>query len=74
MPVGFGGVVELHGAEQVAVIRHGDGGHFLLGDDLHELVDFAGAVEQRIVGVVVEVYEWSFGQRATCLRGRRLPV
>ena len=45
------------------MIGHGDGGHFLLGDDVHELVDFAGAVEQGIVGVAVEVNEWSFGHR-----------
>ena len=53
-------------AEEIAVIGHGDGGHFLLGDHLHELIDFAGAVEQRVVGVVVEVNEWSFGHRKNC--------
>ena len=57
----FGGVVKLHRAEQIAVIGHGDRGHFLLGDDVHELRDFAGAVEQGIVGVVVQVNEGSFG-------------
>jgi hypothetical protein len=56
-PFGFGGVVELDRAEEIAVIGHGDGGHFLLGDDVHELVDFAGAVEQGIVGVVVQMDE-----------------
>ncbi len=54
---GFGVVVELDRAEEVAVIGHGDGGHFLLGDDLHELGDFAGAVEQRVVGVAVKMNE-----------------
>ncbi len=54
---GFGGVVELHRAEEVAVIGHGHGGHFLLGDDLHQLVDIAGAVEQGIIGVAVQVDE-----------------
>ena len=29
----LGGVVELHRAEQIAVIGHGDRGHLLLGDD-----------------------------------------
>ena len=58
--LGFGRVVELDGAEEIAVVGHGDGGHFLLGDDVHELVDFAGAVEQGIVGVVVEMNEWIF--------------
>ena len=43
---GFAGVVELHGPEKVAVIGHGHGGHFLLGDDLHQLGDGAGAIKQ----------------------------
>ena len=66
--LGFGGVVEADRTEEVAVIRHGDGGHFLFGDDIHELIDFAGAVEQGIVGVVVEVNEWSFGHRKTAIQ------
>jgi hypothetical protein len=41
------------------VVRHGDRGHILLRDDIHQLVDFAGAVEQGIVGVVVKMNEWS---------------
>ena len=57
----FGGVVELDSAEEVAVVGHADGGHFLLGADLHELVDFAGAVEEGVVGVVVKVDERGFG-------------
>ncbi len=61
--LGFGGVIELHRAEEIAVIGHGDGGHFLLRDDVHQLVDFAGAVEQGIVGVVVQMNEWIFGHR-----------
>ena len=32
------------------MICHGDGGHFLFGDDLHQLLDFAGAIERLIVG------------------------
>ena len=57
MPCGLGGVIELDRAEEIAVIGHADGGHVLRGDDLHQLVDFAGAIEQGIVGVVVEVDE-----------------
>ena len=41
---GFGGVVKFDGAEEVAVIGEGDGGGFLLGDELHELRDFASAI------------------------------
>ena len=51
------GVIELDRAEQIAVIGHGDGGHLLLDGDLHELVDIAGAVEQRIVGVAMQMDE-----------------
>ena len=52
----LGGVVELDRAEEIAVVGHGDGGHFLF-DDVHELADFAGSVEQGIIGVAVEVDE-----------------
>src|SRR5580698_5213434 len=64
----FGRVVKADRAEEIAVIRHGDGGHFLLGYDLHQMIDFARPIEQRIVGVVVEVYEWSFGHRKTAVQ------
>jgi hypothetical protein len=59
----FRGVVKLDRAKQIAVIRHGNGRHLLLGDHIHELVDFAGPVEQGVVGVVMKVNEWSFGHR-----------
>ena len=61
----FGGVVELDGAEEIAMVGHGDGGHLLLGDDVHQLVDFAGAVEQGVVGVAVQVNE-RHRQNAPC--------
>ena len=35
--LGLGGVVELHRAEQIAVIGHGDRRHLLLGDQIHQL-------------------------------------
>ena len=40
----FGCVVEFDGAEEVAMVGHGDGGHFLFDDQVHELGDFAGSV------------------------------
>jgi hypothetical protein len=58
---GFVGVVEGDCAEEVAVVGHADGGHVLFGADLHELVDFAGSVEEGVVSVVVEVNEGCFG-------------
>ena len=67
---GFGGVIETDGAEEVAMVGHADGGHVLLGADLHELVDFAGSVEKGVVGVVVEVDEGGLGHGFR-LRARR---
>ncbi len=59
--LGLGSVVELHGAEEIAMIGHGDGGHFLLRDGVHELGDLARAVEQRVIGVTVQMYEGRIG-------------
>ncbi len=59
--LGFGRVVELHRAEEVAVVGHGDGGHLLLDHEVHQLGDFAGAVEQGVVGVAVQVDEGGVG-------------
>ena len=56
----LGGVIELDGAEQVAVIGHGDRGHLLLGDRA-SAVDIAGPVEQGVVGVAVKVNEMTLG-------------
>ncbi|MCG3774995.1 MAG: hypothetical protein JW395_1823 [Nitrospira sp.] len=52
-----GCVIERDGPEKVAMVGHADGRHLLLLADLHELVDLAGSIEQRVVGVVVEVNE-----------------
>ena len=60
-PCLLGLVVELDRAEQIAVVGHGDGGHLLLCDELHQLRDLAGAVEQRVVGVAVKVDEGRVG-------------
>ena len=57
--IGF--VVKLNSAKQVSVIRHRDGGHFLLFDDAHQLLDIAGAIEKRIVSVAMKVNERTFG-------------
>jgi len=63
--LGFGGVIELDGAEEVAVVGHGDSGHLLFGDDIHQLADLAGAVEKRIVGVAMQVDERFVGHPET---------
>jgi len=65
--VGFSGVIELHRAEEVPVIGHSHGRHFLLDHEFHQLVDLACAIEQRIVGVAMQVDE---GHRALRLLAR----
>jgi hypothetical protein len=49
------GLVELHGAVHDAVIGQPEGRLAELGRALRELVDLAGAVEQRVLGVDVEM-------------------
>jgi hypothetical protein len=39
------------------VVGHGDGGHLLLLDHLHEVRDVTGAVKERVVGVAVQMDE-----------------
>ena len=60
---GFGGVVELDGSEEVAVVGHGDGGHFQVGGDVHHLGDFAGSIEEGVIGVAVEMDEGRVSHR-----------
>lgn len=73
-------VEELHGAVNIAVIRHGDGflAHAL--DVRQQLVYVAGPIEQRIVGVQVEVGKFShalsfilFGIRRLGFNSARCP-
>ena len=52
------------------MIRDGDGGHFLFNGEVHQLADFGGAVEQRVIGVAVEVYERLFGHMRVVGTGR----
>ena len=42
------------------MVGHGDGGHFLLDDRVHELADFTGSVEEGVIGVAVEMDERIF--------------
>ncbi len=51
------GVEEVDGAVDVAVVGDGGGGLADLGEVLGELVDVAGTVEERVVGVEMEVGE-----------------
>ena len=56
----LGRVIEFDSAKQIAVVGHRDGGSLLLCHHLHHLTDLAGTVEQRIVGVAVEVNKRCF--------------
>jgi len=60
---GFRGVKKLDRAEEIAVISQGYGGHAELFGAGHETVDFAGAVQQAVVGMDVEVDEIGGGER-----------
>ncbi len=50
-------VVKQHRREHVPVLGHGDRGHLQRDRLVQQLVDAAGAVEQRILGVQVEMNE-----------------
>ena len=54
----LGGAVELHGAAQRAVVGERHGGHAELVGPPHEVFHTAGAVEQRVLAVHVEMNEW----------------
>lgn len=56
--VGFGGFVEVDGAEEVAVVGEGKGWHAELVGPVAEGVEAAAAIEEAVVGVDVEVDEW----------------
>jgi hypothetical protein len=46
-------VIKLHRSEQVAVVGHRHRRHLLFDHDLHQLVDIARAVKQRIIGMAM---------------------
>jgi len=58
--IGLGDVVDLHGAEQVAMVGRGDGGHLLLDDRVRELANCAGSVEHGVIGMAVQMDERIF--------------
>ena len=53
----FGGLVEIDAAVEVAVVGHGDGGHFEFHGFGDEFVDAHGAIEEGVLGVDVEMDE-----------------
>ena len=77
--LGVGLVIEFDRAEQIAVICHGDRGHFLFRHNLHQLLNFAGTVEEGVIGMTMKMNERClshFVQRGSDLsltRTRRRP-
>ena len=57
------GLVEVDRAVHDAVVGESDRGHVELGRSSHHRLDAAGAIEQRVLGVVVEVDEGFWGVR-----------
>ena len=56
-----GRVYEMHCTENISVVGHGDGGHAKFSDTLAKLIDIAGAIEQRVIGMQVQVNELGSG-------------
>ena len=61
MPFCLGRIEEVHRPVDVAVVGHGDGLLAQRGDAVDELVDVAGAVEEGVFGVQMEVGEFGHG-------------
>jgi hypothetical protein len=55
------GFEEMDRSVNVAVIRYGNGFLADVGDTFHQLFDIAGAVEQGIIGVEMQVSEFRHG-------------
>jgi hypothetical protein len=56
-PRGLGGVHEMHGAKNIAMIGHGYRWHAKFFGAIAELLDVAGAVEHGIVSMKMKVNE-----------------
>ena len=65
----FGGVDELDGAEDVAVVGHGHGGHAEFLDALDEVLGLARSVEHGVVGMQVQMNEFRHGVDTSILLG-----
>ena len=57
MPCFLGGVEEVYGTVNVAVVGHGDGFLADLVDMGYELVDVAGSIEEGVIGMEMEMGE-----------------
>ena len=62
-------VVELDSAEEIPVVGNTHGGHFVMDHQIHQLSDFTGSIQQRIVGMAVQVYKRNVGHSGNNLPG-----
>jgi hypothetical protein len=51
--------MKMNRAEQVAVVGERHGRHLLLFDQIDQAVDFACPIEQRVVGMAMQMDKWS---------------
>ena len=70
----FGGGVPFDGAEEVAMVGEGDGGHAEFFGTFEEVVDGGTAIEEGVVGVAVEMDERVCGVGHGVLRDGRVAV
>ena len=59
MPRSSGCLIKAHGAEQIAVIRNRGSRHLEINHSIHDRVDFAGSIEQAVIGMEMEMDEFS---------------
>ena len=66
-----GGIHEVHGTKNVAVVRHGYGGHAELTYMFTEFFDVTSAIQKGIVGVQMQVDELGHGSNNSLTHVRR---
>ena len=54
---GLAGLIEVDRPEHIAVVGHGHSRHSGLGDMRYQILDLVGAIEKRVLGMCMEVYE-----------------
>ena len=69
----LGLLVELQGAVQIAVVRQRQGVHALVSSTLDQPVDRAGAVQQAVMAVAVQMSKWLVGHGYDPSRTRWVP-
>ena len=71
-PTGFTGSIEIHGSEHIAMIGHRQGRHTCCRNMRDEVLNLVRPIEQRILGMRMEVDEAHKGPLLPLNRRRRL--